>query len=456
VHTQVLTRLLGYEGADPENPGADYNYAVGGARAIGPLTAADFVRDDTVFRDDADLSLLDTRIDVGAQVDRFLADAETYGWDLSNFTAHMLIGINDLSNWEPESTFPWRWDNEIRDLIDDIVAAIEVNLRKLLDAGIGAIWVANNPDETFFPVYNELSDLVRLVGNGVVDDLNDKVEDMVAALGDDRLHILNIEEMTDQIEEDPLNFGRIDLENPILLGKGGDIEPTLNPDLPAEFEFATDANDYGFLDIVHPTEGTHRILRIYEAEVMQSNFILGNVGSNSLDGTDNDDLVLAGAGQDEVELRGGDDVAIGGRGSDRISGGSGSDLISGGAGNDRIWGDGGNDLLTGGYGDDTVEGGGGQDLIVDTAGSDILRGGANDDFFFWFDGAQGPDTIDGGRGKDTLIFYLSDTGTYDAAVAEKSGGRTVVFSSLDVTVIGIGTIEFVDLSVEPLELPDTL
>lgn len=473
VQTDVITRLLGAEGADPAS-GQDYNYAVGGARAVGPLTAGDFIDDDHVLRDDVTQELLDTRIDLSAQTDRFLADATAHGWDLSSFTAHMLIGINDLSNWEAESPWPWKWDDEIDALVEDIIASIELNVQTLLAADIGAVWVGTQPDETFFPIYNELDDLMKLLSDGVIDDLNDGLVSMVAALDDDRVRILDLEEMTDQIEEDPLNFGRVNLEDPILLGKGGDYDPQLNPDLPDDFDFAADANDYGFLDSVHPTEGTHRILGIFQAEVMEGNLISGSTGVDHLTGTEGDDIVLAGRNDDVVALGGGDDVAIGGMGHDTVDGDAGSDLISGGIRNDTIRGGIGNDLLTGGYGDDQVDGGPGEDVLIDTAGSDRLAGGDGNDFILWFDGAlagasQGPDAIEGGEGTDTLIFYLADTATYDAALddyskASKGGGKgggknkdaSISLSSLDVTVSSdVETVEFLDLSVDALELPDT-
>lgn len=453
VKTDILTRLLGYD--------HEYNYAVGGARAIGPLTAADFVTDEYALRPDLDPSLLSTRIDLSAQSDRFLADAATQGWDLSGFTAQILIGINDLSNWEPQSIWPWRWDNEIHDLLDRIVITIGSNVQKLLDAGVGTVWVETQPEETFFPVYAELDWLTRLLGRGVIDELNAGLAQMVQGLGDDRVHILDLNMMTDEIEANPLNFGRLDLENSILLGKASSYDPQLNPALPADFDFATDANDYGFIDYVHPTEGTHRVLAAFEAEAMRSTLIGGGNDCELIAGTRGDDLVLASGGNDTVRVGNGDDVAIGGTGDDTIYGAAGSDLVSGGAGNDFVHGGDGNDLLTGGYGDDTVVGVWGDDVLIDTAGSDMLAGGQGDDWILWFDnppgGTQGPDTVLGGAGSDTLILYLSDTETYDGVLAELAaltGGR-YAFSSVPVTIENVETIRAFDLSVQPLELPDT-
>ena len=478
VQTQVMARLLGYEYGPPGSE-QDYNYAVGGARAIGPLTAGDFVDDEHQLLPDAG-DWLDVRIDLTAQTERFLADAAANGWDLSTFAVNMIGGINDLSNWEPESIWPWEWDNEIDQLVEDIVDVLRTNVQMMLDAGVGEVWVANQADETFFPIYNDLDEITEFLSNGVIDDLNDQIIDMVASFNDPRVHVIELEEVTDAIEEDPLNFGIVDLETSILLGKGGDYDPELNPDLPAGFDFATDVDEYGFLDRVHPTAHTHRILGIYQAEVMSSNWTPGSTSNDTFVGTNDDDLIVGVQGDDLLKMRDGDDVALGGSDEDQLIGHAGSDLLSGGAGNDIVEGRRDNDLITGGFGNDTVLGGDGHDVLIDTAGSDTLQGDGGDDFLLWFDtDHQGPDTIAGGNGSDTLIFYIADTTTYDAAVAEygaltsgngngnggtkgkgkkatESSDGPLVLDSLGVTLSDtIETVQFVDLSQDGLELPDT-
>ena len=462
VQTQVMARLLGYEYGVPGET-QDYNYAVGGARAIGPLTAGDFVDDEHQLQPDAG-AYLGTRIDLTAQTERFLADAAANNWDLSTFAVNMICGINDLSNWEPDSIFPWEWDNEIDDLVDDIVDTLRANVQMLLDAGVGEVWVANQADETFFPIYNDLDEITEFLSDGVIDDLNDKIIDMVASFNDPRVHVIELEEITDAIEEDPLNFGIVDLENSILLGKGGDYDPELNPALPADFDFATDADEYGFLDRVHPTEHTHRILGIYQAEVMSSTWTPGSTSDDNFVGTGDDELFIGVQGDDTLELRDGDDVALGGSGQDTLIGDAGSDLLSGGAGNDFLNGARDNDLLTGGYGDDHLVGRLGNDVLIDTAGSDHLQGDGGDDFLLWFDGAeQGPDVLWGGGGNDTAIFYIDDSRTcreasreYDKATSGKNAGAVeIVLNSLGVTLTNIETVQFVDVSKHGVELPDT-
>lgn len=458
VHADILSRLLGLDGSDP------YNYAFAGARAVGSLTAGEFVDDPSIIVPDADPALLQTDINLTAQTDRLLADAETNGWDLSGFAVHVWIGVNDLANWTPDSIWPWRWDNEIDDLVKDIVAEIEKNVTALTAAGVGEIWVATQPDETFFPVFNEASWLIELLSDGVIDDLNNRLEAMVADFqtAGAPVRLLDIQAMTAEIEFDSTNFGFRTIEEPILLTSGSDYDPQLNPDLWPDFDFATDADQVGFIDYVHPTEAMHGVLAIYQAEAMATNLIALGSGSDTVTGTSGDDLVLASRGHDTVTLGGGDDVALGGTGNDRVEGNAGSDLIAGGAGRDTLLGGNGHDLLTGGRGDDDVDGGAGEDLIVDTGGGDSLDGGRDDDWFLWFDpalsgAATGFDQIDGGRGKDSLIFYLADTETFDAAMADYGNGRgkKLMFDSIGVKVSGVESIEFVDLSVTGLELPAT-
>jgi Ca2+-binding RTX toxin-like protein len=80
------------------------------------------------------------------------------------------------------------------------------------------------------------------------------------------------------------------------------------------------------------------------------NFIAANPASQTLNGTDFDDIIL------------------GGGGTDTINGGLGNDTLDGGTGGDTINGNDGNDVITGGAGNDTINGGAGSDLINYTIG----------------------------------------------------------------------------------------
>ncbi len=79
------------------------------------------------------------------------------------------------------------------------------------------------------------------------------------------------------------------------------------------------------------------------------------VGSGTVNGTEQNDLILGGAGPDEINGRGGADCILGGGGNDRIRGQGGNDVILGGPGNDTITGNGGYDVCYGGTGWDSVD-----------------------------------------------------------------------------------------------------
>ena len=67
-----------------------------------------------------------------------------------------------------------------------------------------------------------------------------------------------------------------------------------------------------------------------------------------------------------------DELLVGTEGGDTILGEGGDDILSGRAGNDQIFGGQGNDTLLGGEGDDTLEGGHGSDVFTGGEGSDTF------------------------------------------------------------------------------------
>ncbi len=84
---------------------------------------------------------------------------------------------------------------------------------------------------------------------------------------------------------------------------------------------------------------------------------------DSLNGTDNLDIISSGAGQDWIQVAAGNDLVFAGSGDDHLFGGDGNDLLSGGSGNDEIHGGAGNDDIDGGAGSNTLDGGAGIDLV---------------------------------------------------------------------------------------------
>ena len=156
----------------------------------------------------------------------------------------------------------------------------------------------------------------------------------------------------------------------------------------------------------------------------------GGSASQSLVGTDRNDVLSGLGGGDHLFGHAGNDDLSGGTGNDLLSGGSGDDQLDGGSGNDTLDGGPGNDLLAGLGGIDTASyasatsgvsvslaTSGQQDTLgagLDTlTGVENLTGSAFADHLTGDSGANtlagggGNDTLDGGGGNDTAS-YASD------------------------------------------------
>jgi hypothetical protein len=104
-------------------------------------------------------------------------------------------------------------------------------------------------------------------------------------------------------------------------------------------------------------------------------------GTQTIVGTNNDDILIGGTGTDTISGLAGRDAINGYAGHDRVSGNtdndgiagaSGDDLLRGNEGNDLVRGDSGSDLVDGGDGDDTLTGGPGNDRFLCGPGTDII------------------------------------------------------------------------------------
>ncbi len=87
------------------------------------------------------------------------------------------------------------------------------------------------------------------------------------------------------------------------------------------------------------------------------------VGSGTITGTNQNDLILGSPFDDTVNGRNGSECLLGGGGNDTIDGRQGGDVILGGPGDDTLFGGPGNDTLIGGPGNDYCEGGAGTDTF---------------------------------------------------------------------------------------------
>jgi Ca2+-binding RTX toxin-like protein len=102
-------------------------------------------------------------------------------------------------------------------------------------------------------------------------------------------------------------------------------------------------------------------------------------------------------------------------GSQTFEGGEGDDIVYGDRGNDILRGNGGDDRLYGGIGDDRLEGGPGNDWLSGGFGADTIDGGEGSDY------VRGDGTIDhifdtGLTGIDTLSFATGVTPGFGAGI----------------------------------------
>jgi Ca2+-binding RTX toxin-like protein len=157
--------------------------------------------------------------------------------------------------------------------------------------------------------------------------------------------------------------------------------------------------------------------------------LIGDGGSNVLDGR---------AGGDDLQGGGGDDLLRGGADGDQLDGGAGDDTASyyylntSGVNVDLATGiaSAGNfsddtlvsiENVTGSQINDTLTGNAGANVLGGWGGNDVLRGGAGDDVLR---GGTGADQLEGGIGIDTASFYEAIVGVaVDLAAGTGSGGE---------------------------------
>ena len=210
--------------------------------------------------------------------------------------------------------------------------------------------------------------------------------------------------------------------------------------------------------------------------------LVGDGGSNVLDGWFGNDILKGGGGTDWLQGGAGHDILKGGGGADFLRGNIGTDtaaynesnegvsvsLMSGtGSGgdaqgdvlieienlagseyDDRLWGDdeanelrglGGDDWLKGYGGADTLLGGNGQDTLIGGDGNDSLRGEAGNDNL---NGGAGTDTMVGGFGSDT---YAVDH-WWDIVTESGGQGIDVVRTSVSYALTAGSDVEVLETS----------
>jgi Ca2+-binding RTX toxin-like protein len=195
--------------------------------------------------------------------------------------------------------------------------------------------------------------------------------------------------------------------------------------------------------------------------------VIGGAGSDSLKGSDSDNVLEGRSGNDFINGGGGADSVIGGIGDDELEGDTGDDNVQGFEGQDSLDGGEGTDTLNGGTGDDRLVGGIGPDTFIggdgtdqadysaslarvvvsangvaddgtvaenDNVGSDVesLSGGIDNDLLIGgpgdgiLSGGAGDDVLDGGGGADVLLGGDgADTASYAGRVAPVTADLSV-------------------------------
>jgi Ca2+-binding RTX toxin-like protein len=173
--------------------------------------------------------------------------------------------------------------------------------------------------------------------------------------------------------------------------------------------------------------------------------IAGTNASETINGTNQGDIILASNGNDTVNGGGGNDLITGGNGNDTLNGGADNDLIDGGNGNDIINGGSGVDILSGGNGNDTLDGGSGTDVLTGGNGNDLL-------IYRAAENVNAIDIYDGGSGTDTLRLIvtqaLANTAAFQAEIAQlraklTHGSTSFIFNTMDLAVASIEKLELI-------------
>ena len=159
----------------------------------------------------------------------------------------------------------------------------------------------------------------------------------------------------------------------------------------------------------------------------------GTSGNDSLDGTNQADVIHGLGGNDGINGLSGMDQIYGDDGNDLLAGNEDNDWIYGGVGDDRLLGGGHADLLYGEENSDWLDGGTGADHLSGGDGIDFIFGG-EDEEEDWMDGGAGDDWfyfvrshdhMDGGDGNDS--FYVHQLNGLSDVHIEGGDGHDVFY-----------------------------
>lgn len=437
VYSDYATQFLGV--------GAEMNYAVTGARAIGDRSFLDLVyelRLDSFLEVPGSDPLLAQGIDLAGQVARFLTD--TSGEDLSGFSTTLTIGSNDYAEFKPWLVTDYLTDSKA--YVAQIIGEITDAARMLSAAGVGQVVITGLPSANFTPTYYS-SPYGTYMTSWSLSYHNNQLEKAVEGLRAEGINavFVDMEAIGRAVARDPLNFGIMaPLEESYLLDTSG-TDPVYNPllqDVPLD--------QIAFLDGQHPTDVVHAMLGAFHAASLTSSVYVGNEFGNRKTFGDEQNLVMASGGSDRISVNGGDDIVFGEHGTDDISGGAGMDILSGGSESDVLRGGDDDDVVHGGSGNDLIYGDDGADVLLDGLGSDSVYGGAGDDLFIFHQasligGTDGVDLdyFDAGEGTDTLVLLLTEANAAEYAADLDAFGALVALTNQGIAATGFEDVRVI-------------
>ncbi len=401
-----------------------YNYAIAAAEAARTQTLGELLAPGGRLIVPTDDPRLGYDINLGAQIDRYLADFD--GQDLSGTRAVIQIGSNDFLAIQP-GTLPEVLASAFAIQTQAIAATLDAATELLL-GGVGSVAVYSLLDPAFFPTYATTAETRKLTV-ALFDSYNlvmaEGIENLQATGLDVRMIDLSV--ITDAMINDAASFGFVAPAN-LTLTAGDPLQL-------ADY----DADQVVFWDEFHLGTATHGVIGAFAAFAQVKSPVVLGEGDDASMADDGDDLAFAYGGADTVEAGSGADSVFGGSGTDTIRGASGDDQLSGGSDADWLHGGMDQDVLVGDGGDDVLRGGAGRDVLIDGLGQDTIMGSYGDDTFIFIEpsligGTQAAADIFCSRfGHDTLYLALGAE-TYLAA---QSLTTAQLLDALNVTALGV-------------------
>ncbi|MGD9885927.1 MAG: SGNH/GDSL hydrolase family protein [Reyranella sp.] len=243
-----------------------FNFALGGAQALGTLTfgavAAPAISAEAMAAIDAlppglqapiD-AVLNTNINLAGQMADFVTQTSANA-PSANSALMCLMGLNDLQaiagSADPNN--PQAAAAAAAQAVAGIIQAYLDVANTAFAQGIGTVIFVTLPETSFFPLGKSLAPILQTIGDAAIASINQGIQADAAQLvsqGRD-VRVVDLAAFTAQIDADPAAFGFQDLAQPTLLGVTFDVSP--NPLAPPPDQTA-------FIDAIHATAKLHDLM----------------------------------------------------------------------------------------------------------------------------------------------------------------------------------------------------